>query len=89
MTLREFECKHCGHMVVVNPNLPADYTPNVCTPCWETFERPKIDRIGKEVELIGRRLCELLGRPVGASLSEQERAEIDAIIRRTNDSSSA
>src|SRR6476660_897367 len=51
MTLREFECKHCGHMVVVNPRLPADYTPTVCTSCWEAFERPKVDRIGKEVEL--------------------------------------
>lgn len=33
--LREFVCKSCGHKVVVNPNLPADYTPNICTPCFE------------------------------------------------------
>lgn len=32
--LREFVCKKCGHSVVVNPKLPADYTPNVCTPCY-------------------------------------------------------
>jgi DNA-directed RNA polymerase subunit RPC12/RpoP len=85
MTLREFECKHCGHVVVVNPNLPADYTPTVCTSCWEAFEKPKVDRITREVELISRRLCDLLGQPVGPPLSGQEIAEVEEIIRRKNE----
>ena len=33
--LREFVCVHCGHKVVVRAELPKDYMPNVCTPCWE------------------------------------------------------
>jgi hypothetical protein len=37
-TLREFVCKQCGHTVVVKPNLPADYMPNICTPCLEMGE---------------------------------------------------
>lgn len=39
--LREFVCKHCGHSVVVKPNLPKDYTPNVCSVCWDNIVVPK------------------------------------------------
>lgn len=42
--VREFECVQCGHKVVVNPRLPKDYTPSVCTPCWENIVAPKMMR---------------------------------------------
>lgn len=42
--LRTFVCKHCGHEVVVNPKLPPNYTPNVCTPCFDAFERPRHEK---------------------------------------------
>jgi DNA-directed RNA polymerase subunit RPC12/RpoP len=35
LKLREFVCKYCGHSVVVRPDLPDDYTPNVCGTCAE------------------------------------------------------
>jgi hypothetical protein len=34
--LRQFTCKMCGHVVVVNPNLPDAYRPNICVQCWES-----------------------------------------------------
>lgn len=36
--LREFQCKECGHIVVVHPDLPADYTPSICCQCWNAGE---------------------------------------------------
>lgn len=33
--IREFVCQHCGHTVVVRPELSKDYVPNTCTPCWD------------------------------------------------------
>ena len=33
--MREFVCRECGNTVVVNPGLPADYTPNTCSPCYD------------------------------------------------------
>lgn len=33
--------KRCGHKVVVHPELPANYTPKVCTPCYEKFQKPE------------------------------------------------
>ena len=47
--LREFICKHCGHTVVVNPNLPDDYTPAVCKQCYDRIERPKHERFEREL----------------------------------------
>jgi len=53
MELREFECKHCGHMVVVNPKFPPDLPrekwPNICTPCWEVFEKPRHNKAMMEI----------------------------------------
>lgn len=42
--LREFQCKGCGHMVLVHPDLPPDYTPNICAPCGEA-SRAKTERV--------------------------------------------
>lgn len=70
--IMEFVCKHCGHTVVVNPKLPSNYTPNVCTPCWDKIEKPKHDRAMREIGLIGRKLCEALGVPVGEPLTKEE-----------------
>lgn len=39
--LREFKCKECGHMVVVNPELPADYTPDICKQCVHEVIEPR------------------------------------------------
>ncbi len=54
--LREFVCRYCGHTVVVNPKLPPDYTPNVCTPCWNVHCRPEHE---KAMAKIGKGLREL------------------------------
>jgi hypothetical protein len=42
--IREFICSKCGHTVVVNPNLPADYIPNICTLCWDAGEAERQTR---------------------------------------------
>lgn len=34
--LRQFTCRECQHVVVVNPNLPNAYRPNICVQCWES-----------------------------------------------------
>jgi DNA-directed RNA polymerase subunit RPC12/RpoP len=39
--LREFKCIECGHMVIVNPSLSADYTPTVCMQCWNDVVVPR------------------------------------------------
>lgn len=39
--LREFVCKECKHTVVVNPKLPADYKPQICTECYNKIEGPR------------------------------------------------
>lgn len=41
--LREFVCNECGHTVVVNPNLPADYTPTVCCQCYDQVVMPRAE----------------------------------------------
>ena len=51
--LRTFVCKYCGHEVVVKPDLPADYTPNVCTPCYEAQGLARKDAEFKR-ELFGK-----------------------------------
>lgn len=48
--LREFKCKECGHVVVVNPDIPLDITPTVCMQCWP--------RVAKEQERRMIKLCE-------------------------------
>jgi DNA-directed RNA polymerase subunit RPC12/RpoP len=50
--IREFVCDECGHKVVVNPQLPADYTPNICTPCYDKIFKPRHDR--KTMELFAK-----------------------------------
>lgn len=47
--LREFVCKECGHKVVVNPKLPEEYTPTVCTPCYENIVLPKLIENEKKI----------------------------------------
>lgn len=61
--LRTFVCKHCGHEVVRNPNLPPDAKPSVCGTCWENIERPKAERGARELFLKLENLFELLGIP--------------------------
>lgn len=47
--LREFKCKECGHMVVVHPELPQDYTPNICTPCYDRKEAEMTAKLFKTI----------------------------------------
>lgn len=49
--LREFVCKNCGHKVVINPALPADYVPNICRECWQ---RGESQRRAQQSALVGR-----------------------------------
>ncbi len=41
LELKEFKCIECGHTVVVNPKLPADYMPTVCMQCWNDIVGPR------------------------------------------------
>lgn len=34
--LRQFTCRECHHVIIVNPNLPNAYRPNICVQCWES-----------------------------------------------------
>lgn len=51
--LREFVCIECGHSVIVNPKLPADYVPNKCTPCWEKEEQGRQRKITETMLALG------------------------------------
>lgn len=64
--LREFECRYCGHRVVVNPEFPKEYAPTCCTPCWDNIVWPSIER--REAELFAKMLN--LFRTLGISAGE-------------------
>jgi DNA-directed RNA polymerase subunit RPC12/RpoP len=59
--LREFTCIHCGHTIIVNPKLPKNYTPSVCTPCFDRIVVPKMEENERQLMASMQKFLALLG----------------------------
>lgn len=80
--LREFTCKYCQHTIAVNPELPQDYMPTVCTSCYDRIVKPRLEQMEYKMGLLARKFCELIGVPIGPSLTDEEEKLVEGWKRQ-------